>query len=287
MLGRYWIIFEIIFLFYLLIVLAVIGAAAGEYLKNSFKLPYMVGVALMLASVGFLTFKGTGLIEKFLSIWSFVLYAIYIVFLIAAFVKFGPDIRRAFAESEIKPGWVLAASKYAFYNLANVMGVFFCLRHIETRKEAVTAGILAGVIGILPGLFFFIAIVSHYPAVVSETLPSIFVFGKLGMPIIFVLFQIMLFGTLVETGTALIHSVNERINSAMRAKAKELPRRMRPIVAVAMLSVAVVVSVFGLRELIRFYGATGWGFLFTYLIPLATIGLYKIIKSRNTRVPEV
>ncbi len=287
LLGKWWFLFEIIFTLYLFIVLAVIGSAAGVMLRDNFNMPYIVGVAIMLASVGFLTFKGTGLIEKFLSLWSIVLYIIYIIFLVAAIAKFGPIIRENFAAAEIKPQWPIAAFKYAFYNLANVAGVLFCLKHLETRKQALTAGVLAGVIGILPGLFFYIAIVSHYPDVLTAEIPAIFVFEKLGMPILLILFQIMLFGTLIETGTALIHSVNERINSAMHAKKKELPRWQRPLIATVFLLIAVCISVFGLINLIaKGYGAASWGFLFTYLLPLATFGLYKIIKSRNIRTPE-
>ena len=287
LLGPAWFLFEIIFTLYLFIVLAVIGSAAGIMLRDNFNMPYIVGVAIMLASVGFLTFKGTGLIEKFLSVWSIILYVVYIVFLVAAIAKFGPVIRENFAAGEIKPGWPVAAFKYAFYNLANVAGVLFCLKHLETRKQAVTAGVLAGVIGILPGLFFYIAMVSHYPEVLTAEIPAIFVFEKLGLPVLLILFQVMLFGTLIETGTALIHSVNERINSSMHAKAKELPRWQRPVIATIFLLIAVCISTFGLINLIaKGYGAASWGFLFTYLIPLATFGLYKIIKTKNTRIPE-
>ena len=73
LLGRFWFIFEVIYVLYLMIVLAVIGSAAGILLRDNFGIPYMVGVAMMLAGVGFLTFKGTGLIEKFLSLWSLIL----------------------------------------------------------------------------------------------------------------------------------------------------------------------------------------------------------------------
>ena len=67
LLGRGWIIFEILYAVYLLIVLAVLGAASGTMFADDFQLPYLVGVVVMLAAVGFLTFKGTRLIERFLS----------------------------------------------------------------------------------------------------------------------------------------------------------------------------------------------------------------------------
>jgi uncharacterized membrane protein YkvI len=67
LMGRFWVIFEILYLALLFIVLAVIGSAAGILLRDNFGLPYIVGVMTMLAAIGFLTFKGSLLIERFLS----------------------------------------------------------------------------------------------------------------------------------------------------------------------------------------------------------------------------
>ena len=57
LIGRYWFTFEIIYLITMLIVLAVIGSAAGALLRDNFGIPYIVGAMIMLASIGFLTFK--------------------------------------------------------------------------------------------------------------------------------------------------------------------------------------------------------------------------------------
>ena len=56
LLGPFWSIYEIIYFLYLFVVLAVIGSAAGILLRDNFGIPYMVGVIIMLAGVGFLTF---------------------------------------------------------------------------------------------------------------------------------------------------------------------------------------------------------------------------------------
>ncbi|KPK75676.1 MAG: hypothetical protein AMJ79_10295 [Phycisphaerae bacterium SM23_30] len=282
LLGPGWIIFEEIYAIYLLLVLAVIGAASGELFQDYFNLPYMQGVVLMLAAVGILTFIGSGLIEKFLSIWSFVLYGIYTVFLVVTLMKLGSVVQENFARSEIKPGWAVSGFKYAFYNLANVMGVLFCLRHLQTRKQAVSAGLMAGVIGIVPALLFYIPLVGYYPAVVEQAVPSAFVFRESGIKVLFIIFQIILFGTLIETGTALIHAVNERIHAALQAQERRLPRWLRPAIAIVFLLIAVAASRFGLKDLIaKGYGTICWGFFFVFLLPLANWWLYRMIKSRS------
>jgi len=279
LLGPFWFVFEILYFILLFIVLAVIGSAAGEMLRINFGIPYIIGVIFMLAAIGFLTFKGSSMIEKFLSSWSIVLYIVYAAFLVAALLKFGPEIQKNLSSGAILPKWALGGFKYALYNMGIIPAVLFCTRHIETRKEAISAGLLGGLIGILPGVLFYVAVVSHYPAVLPEPVPAIYVLQKLGFPFLLILFQIVLFGTLIETGTGFIHAVNERIKSALQARGKELRAWQRPLVALVLLLLSIGISTFGLITLIaKGYGSVSWGFFIVYIIPLMTIGLYKIIK---------
>jgi uncharacterized membrane protein YkvI len=282
LLGPFWFLFEIIYAVQIFLVLAVIGSAAGIILRDNFGIPYLAGVLFMLAGVGFLTFKGKGLIENFLSVWSIILYLVYAAFFMVALLKFGPLIQKSFMSGIILPKWALGGFKYALYNLGTVPAVLFCLNHIESRKEAVTAGILGGFIGIIPGALFFIAVVGYYPGVLPEEIPAVFLLQKAGVPVLLIAFQIVLFGTLIETGTGFIHSVNERIRSTLRAKGKELMRWQRPLVAMIMLLSAFGISTFGLVNLIaKGYGSAAWGFLIAYIIPILTLGVYKIAKSRS------
>jgi len=282
LLGPFWFLFEIIYAVQIFLVLAVIGSAAGIILRDNFGVPYMVGVIIMLAAVGFLTFKGKSLIENFLSLWSIILYLVYAVFFVVALLKFGPMIQKNFASGMILPNWALGGFKYALYNLGTVPAVLFCLTHIESRKEAVTAGILGGFIGIIPGALFFVSVVGYYPGVLPEEIPAVFLLQKAGVPLLLIVFQLVLFGTLIETGTGFIHSVNERIQSTLRAKGRELLRWQRPLVAILMLLVAIGIATFGLVNLIaKGYGGAAWGFLIAYIIPLLTIGIYKLAKSRS------
>jgi uncharacterized membrane protein YkvI len=282
LLGPFWFLFEIIYAIQIFLVLAVIGSAAGVILRDNFGVPYIGGVIIMLAAVGFLTFKGKGLIENFLSVWSIILYLVYIAFFVVALIKFGPLIQKNFASGLILPRWALGGFKYALYNLGTVPAVLFCLNHIESRKEAVTAGILGGFIGIIPGALFFVSVVGYYPGVLPEEIPAVFLLQKAGVPVLLIVFQIVLFGTLIETGTGFIHSVNERIRSTLRAKGKELLRWQRPLVAMIMLLIALGISTFGLVNLIaKGYGSAAWGFLIAYIIPILTLGVYKIVKSSS------
>ena len=126
---------------------------------------------------------------------------------------------------------------------------------------------------------------TKFPAeALNETVPSAFVFKQTGITVLFVIFQVVLFGTLVETGTALIHSVNERVESAFKAQQKHMPQELRPILGCGMLVVAVGASMLGLETLIEEgYGYSSWGFLFIYLIPLAIWWICKTFKKKISR----
>jgi uncharacterized membrane protein YkvI len=279
-LGRFWFAFEILYLVLLLTVLAVVGSAAGVLLRDNFGIPYLGGVWVMLASIGFLAFKGAGLIEKFMSAWSILIYVVYGCFLAVALLKFGPQIQYNLAAATVLPGWALGGFKYALYNLGVIPSVLFCLRHIEKRKEALTAGLLAGVIGILPAFLFYLAVAGQYPAVVEQEIPAVYVLQKTGIPALLVAFQVVLFGTLIQTGLGFIHAVNERVHSTLKEKGKEFKAWQRTAAAVALLLVSLGISSFGLIALVaKGYGSLSWGFFLFFALPLLSIGIYRIVKN--------
>lgn len=283
LLGRGWFLYEILYFVQLLLVIAVIAAAAGQILKETFALPYAVGVIGIMLAVGFLTFRGTSVIEKFLARWSFVLYAVYIVFFAWCFARFGSDIIGSLAAGQVGAGWITGGIKYAAYNLAIIPPVLFVIRHIEVRREAVTAGLLTGPIAIIPGLLFYLAMVSQYPAVEAQPVPANFLLGVLGSRAFQIVFQVVLFGTLIETGTGLLHGVNERIAGVYGELRRTMPLYLRPAVAVGFLVAGAALARVGLIDLIaRGYGTMTWFFLAVYVVPMLTWGIWKLA----TRSPD-
>src|SRR3546814_11042948 len=66
LLGRGWFVFEIGYFLLMLVILAVMGAAAGEIVHSLFGLPKLVGSLGMIAATGALLFFSANVIEKFL-----------------------------------------------------------------------------------------------------------------------------------------------------------------------------------------------------------------------------
>lgn len=281
LLGRAWPVYEVCYFALILLILAVVASSAGTTLEALFGLNYWIGVVVMMAGVGFLVLKGTEAIERFLSWWSFVLYAVYILFLVLCFVRFGGGMRQAIAAGWAEPGWAVGGFRYAFYNLGSIPAVLFTIRHCKTGREAAGAGLLAGVIGILPGIFLLVAMTAFYPYVLTEPLPVNAILNIMGAPWLQYLFQIVLFGTLIETGTGLIFAVTDRFETSALQQGRTPSPLLKPAITFVLLALGVVIAGFGLDDLISAgYGTVTWCFLGVYVIPILTVGVWKIIKGK-------
>ncbi|MFQ5537254.1 MAG: hypothetical protein ACE5GJ_07350 [Gemmatimonadota bacterium] len=280
LLGPGWVLFEICYVALLVIVLAVIAAAAGTILHETFDLAYAVGVVGIIAAVGVLVFGGSAIIERFLAGWSFLLYAVYVLFFIWAFRVFGSDISAHLQTAPPGTGWAWAGLRYAGYNLAVIPAVLITLRHHECRVDTLVAGALAGPIAIVPGVLFYLAMVGLYPDILERPVPANMLLETLGSRTFQITFQVVLFGTLIETGTGLIHAVNERIAGLRRDHHAPFPRWVRPAVATAFLVLGALVSRFGLIGLIaRGYGTLTFLFIAIYVLPVLTLGVLRIRRA--------
>lgn len=284
LLGKGWVVYEIVYVAGLIIIVAVLGSAAGELLRDMFDLPKAIGGILMMGLVAFFTFRGSALIEKALSVWSFALYAVYIGVIILSWHAFGDKIRATAVMHVEGSRWFWGGVKYAAYNIGIVPAILFATRHIERRKEAFTAGVLAGAIGIIPGVLIYTAMLSQYPDVLSQAVPANALLAKLGSPVFQFIFQLILFGTFVETGIGIIHGFNERVAGIYHERNTEMPRILRFGLALGMMVVAIYLAgAIGLVALIaKGYGTLTWGYWIVYLIPVMTIGVWRIVRSNTT-----
>ena len=89
-----------------------------------------------------------------------------------------------------------------------------------------------------------------------------------------------LFGTFIETGTGMIHAFNERVASAMTSIGRSMPNYWRAITAALLLTGAMMMSRFGIIDLIAVgYGAISWAFIIILIIPLLTVGIWKVVRG--------
>jgi len=185
-------------------------------------------------------------------------------------------------QSVVEDGWLYKGMQYGLYNLCFMPAVFFSLTALKTRAQAISAGLFAGFIAIVPAFFFILAMCSDYPAVVTATVPAAVLIKNISSPIFGALFYIGLFGTLVGTGVGMIHAINQRVSKAYEAKHKIMPRYVRSLIALSCFLIAFCISRFGLVTLIdKGYGTLTWIMVSFYVLPLILVGVYKITKMQK------
>jgi uncharacterized membrane protein YkvI len=279
LLGPGWVLYELAYIALVVLILAVVGSAAGELASDSLGLPPVAGTVGMMVLVGMLTFFGSALIGSVLAGWSVLLYAVYLLLFALTLAAHGDAIALSLREPPAQEGsWALSGMRYAAYNLS-LPAVLFCMTLLKTRRQAVGAGIMTGLIAIVPALLFYAAMLAYYPAIVAQPVPALFLMMQLDLPWLRVLFQLVVFGTFVETGAGVLHAINERIDVQARERGKALPRWARPAVAGALLLLSIYgATTFGIVDLIaRGYGLLSWVFIAVLIVPLMTIGLWRIL----------
>jgi uncharacterized membrane protein YkvI len=282
-LGRGWVLYEVTYLIGLILVISVLGSAAGNLTMEVLGIPTIVGTVIMIFMVGVLAFFGSRIIEAFLSYWSIFLYVVFIILIVWINSIYGHQITNNFSLPENSASWFINGIKYAAYNVGPVAAILFCLTNIETRKEAIVSGFLAGIIAIVPGFMIFYSLVSFYPSINEETIPINFILDKINSTPFKLFFQIILFGTFIETGISLIHGFNERISNWLKTeKSRDLSRSNRFVISIVLLVISIFIAEkFGLVDLIKNgYGTLTWAYWLIFVIPVLFVAMKKLYLTK-------
>ena len=287
LLGRGWIVFEIAYVLFVILILAVFGAAAGAIGEATLGWPKIAGTLCLMAAIAvFATFGNTS-VERLFKYVTFLLYGVYLVFVVLALSTFGDRVVAGFAAPAPSDGWVLGGLTYASYNIIGAIVILPVVRHMTSDRDAVVAGLIAGPLAMLPALLFFVCMVAYYPGIAAETLPSDFLLARLDQPAFHLLFQLMIFSALLETGTGAVHAINERVAKAWKIRRGVVlgPRARLGIALALLVGCMFLADRFGLVALIaNGYRALAYVFLAVYVLPLMTLGLWRLLHRRSSLV---
>lgn len=292
LLGPFAILFELSYFPYIVIVLAVFGAASANLGTALFGWPPLAGTLCLIAGIVLFTTFGNASVERLFKWVSIFLYATYFAFLVLAAISFGSRIAPSFAAPTFADGWAFRGLTYAGYNIIGAVVVLPVVRHMRSDADAIKAGLLAGPLAMLPAMIFFICMCAFYPQIGGAALPSQFMLREMHRPIFAVVFQLMIFAALLESGTGSVHAVNERIAYAYyRMRSKPLPNTARFGGAAIILVASIFLAQrFGIVTLIaRGYRGLSYAILLIYVIPLMTYGVSWLwrCKSRTASAPLV
>jgi uncharacterized membrane protein YkvI len=291
LLGPAWIGFEIAYLIFTVLILAVFGAAAGAIGAATFGWPELLGSLVLAAAILLTTAFGTAAVERLFKFASMLIYAVYALFVVLALASFGGAIGQGFASAPPPSGdWVSGGLTYASYNIVGAVVILPVLRHLTSRRDAVIAGLIAGPLTMLPAILFFVAMMAFYPQIGAETLPSDFLLRQMAVPGFAILFQLMIFAALLESGVGAIHAINERISGAIEARGRPpLGTRARALIGAVILAGCMFVAArIGLIALIASgYRFLAWMFLAVYLAPLLTVGVWRLFRTQSSTEPSL
>ena len=279
LLGRGWWAFELCYALFIVLVLAVFGAAAGEIGHATLALPRLAGTAALMAAIAAVAAFGNRAVERLFAWVSVLLYGVYVLFFVFALNAFGDRLGAAFGgPATAHASWAMGGVTYAGYNVVGAVIILPVLRHLTSGRDAVVAGLAAGPLAMLPALVFFLCMSGFMPAIAAEALPSDYLLARLGHPWFRYLFQLMIFAALLESGTGAVHAINERVAAAWRARGVTLTTAQRAGGALLLLAFCMLVAErVGLVTLIaQGYRALAWAVLIVYVLPLATLGAWRL-----------
>ncbi len=291
LLGPGWVAFELAYLIFVILILAVFGAAAGAIGAATFGWPELAGSILLATTIVAFTAFGTDTVETLFKYASMLIYAVYALFLIFALTSFGGLIAEGFADAPPPSGnWVAGGLTYASYNIVGAVIILPVLRHLTSQRDAVLAGIIAGPLTMIPAILFFVAMMAFYPAIGAETLPSDFLLRQMAVPGFHILFQLMIFAALLESGVGAIHAINERVSGVVEARGRPpLGTSARAAIGgVILVGCMFVAARIGLIDLIASgYRFLAWLFLIVFVAPLLTIGVWRLLRPAPVRMETV
>ncbi|MFP9190042.1 YkvI family membrane protein [Natronosalvus vescus] len=293
LIWKAWPLFDLLFLAMAILIIAIMASAAGEIMEETLGVPYLAGIVAIIAVVGVLAYYGAWLIEEFKTIGSAGLYVAFILFAGIVIVSTWGDITSTFAASDTSyaddtsTGAVVQSGiLYVGYNLAVFPAVFFALHRQTTRKETLTAGLLAGTLMSLPFALSYVAMMGFYPqeSVMGAPVPWLPMLESVGGTTIIVLYGIVVGWTLIETSVGLIHAILDRIDADVEEvdagpmeDVEGLSRIHRGALGVGILVGAMALSQFGIIALVaQGYTLMAYFFIALFAIPLLTVGVYRI-----------
>ena len=161
-------IFEAAYVLFMILVLAVFGAAAGAIGAAMLGWPPLVGTLCLIACIIIFSAYGNASVERLFKWVSFFLYGIYAIFVGLSLFTFGDRIVANLAVAAPVDGWAVGGLTYAGYNVVGAVIVLPVLRHLRSSRDALVAGALAGPLAMIPALLFFICMIAYYPQIGAE-----------------------------------------------------------------------------------------------------------------------
>lgn len=292
LIGKGWIAYEISYLILGILIIAVMASAAGEILNNTLGFNVWVGIVLIILLVGFLNYMGENFIASMKTVGTIALFGAYTIFGISVFINRSDQIAEVFSSWNTsftpEPAGILlliwTGITYVGYNLAVYPATFFTIKNIQTKKESITAGFIAGLLMTIPWFLTYVAIMAYYPSedVLGASVPWLKMLEPFGATFV-VIFGIVVGWTLVETATGIIHAFIGRIDAEVFQKSKQyLSGSRKALISLVALVAAMLLAQVGIIDLIaKGYSYMAYAMIVFYGLPLLVAAPKLLFKKES------
>jgi uncharacterized membrane protein YkvI len=292
LIWKFWPVFELVYVILAIVVIAVVASAGGNLMNQILGIPVFAANVVLIGFISGVLYFGRSAIERFSVIGTTFVYLVYLTMF--GFVLFqhgghAVDVvlsgSVSYAENATIGAAVESALLYAGYSLIGFIPPLFLIRRLETRTEAIAAGVLSSVLLTIPLLLSYLSLMSYYPngEVMSAPVPWLAML-EAGGPLLVMLYGVAIGWTLTETGVGLVHSITDRVDEDVRestfrflADRDGLTAVERGVLGFGIFTSAILLSRVGIISLIsQAYTLLAILFIAVLGIPLVTVGLARM-----------
>lgn len=289
LIGRFFWLFDVVYIPFALTVLAVLCAATGDILRDTLGLDTWVGVGAIISITAVVIFKGTRVIERFNGIGTILLMLGYVFFSLLVIVTHWDNITTVFANGDhrLKPdaslgNAVLLGAIYVGLGFVIYPSTLMTVRHLRTRTDTAIAAAFTGGLYVVPWFLTYFALMGFYPSgrIFDAPVPWLTMLTTEPRWVV-VLYGILVGWTLVATAVGLIESVLVRIDqNVIESTGHAIAPKLRVLITLGALLFSAILARFGIIDLIS------TGYLVGAIALIAVFGIPLVIKGAQYFLPR-
>lgn len=292
LIGRFWFLFEIVYVILAIVVIAAIASAGGNLMNTIFSIPVFIANTILISIVVLVLYFGPQVIERFSVSGSIIIFASFILlfsYVLGTQGGHALEVLENWNTSYVNNANITAAIAsaliYAGYSLVGFIPALFFVERIESRSEAIFSGIMSAFLLTVPATLAYLSLLTYYPneSVLGAPVPWLEVLDSASILLLF-LYGLAIVWTLLESGVGYIHSITDRIDEDIKTSSYRqfgnmdgLSSLQRGSLGLLILLSALGLSQVGIIALVsEAYFILAVLFTAVLILPLLTIGLYRL-----------
>jgi uncharacterized membrane protein YkvI len=281
--------YEIYITFGMFMMLAYTATTGGTAVANHFDLPRYIVTTVLLILVVFLTYQGRRIVEMTMVGTALLLLLCAVTVAFSALYFHGDAIAISLQDSSIAFDVMLGkVSIYTVAIMAYIPILLYTGRDLRSRKETLVAGYVTGFTYLFPALCMHLSFMSRYPEVLEQTIPNLWIASEIMPPLFSDVLAVVLFIAIIQTGVGLLQGFLERLDSwSVLHRNRSLSKKAHGGISVVALIACLLLSSMGLVTLLaKVFTFSFWLSMIAFIIPLFTVGIYKIVLPRPSPACE-